>query len=667
MPNHLDGLSQEQLEVAKTTTGIRFVLACPGGGKTKTLVSSIAELIEQGVEPATILAFTFTKAAAQEMSSRLKKVVSPSKASLVDVGTMHSIFFRILRENASKLGRQEIRVLDERKADHKKMLRRLLKKRNLREDDYPVADLVKRIGRLKNEGLKPGDAEALDFLLEGGLPEAIAQASTDLWGDYEEEKWKEGVIDFDDMLTLTLDLFRVAPTVANKYAEKWQYIFVDETHDINPVQNELIKLLNSKHGNLFCVCDPHQSIYGFRGAHPEIVLSYDRHYPGAILQRLSKNFRSKSQIVEASYKLIGNNPDPLKMGATSDKPGGIVQWDGPAKDVNEEAARVAEFITSRVKAGENKYEDFFILFRTNAQSRAPEEAMVRNALPYRLLGLSSFYSRKEVQDLLAYLSFAADPDPFSEAFERIYNKPNRFLGKAWYREFSDQLTDVDSWKQVLKNGHWSKTYMRRGAMTLLGQLTRIVEFYEEMKRSDKLNLGDVARMIVNQVGYDEWCLRDDEDGQERVDNVYEFISTVERFESTEKLLSYISAVTESLKKSTLGEDKVTLATIHKSKGLEAKVVFVLGFADGLLPHAKATSMEEERRLAFVAISRGEEEVYLSMPEQYRNNPMEPSRFAVELGLVAPPLMSPEMAMMSGPDSMAAEVIRRGPEEDQPLF
>ncbi len=636
MSDHLADLSDEQLTVAKTTTGMRFVVACPGGGKTKVLVSSIAELIAQGKPPSSILAFTFTKAAAEEMTSRLEAAVGPSSASMLTVGTMHSIFFRCLRDHPDELERTEFRVLDGRRAEHKQMLRKILKKQNASEEEYPIIDLVKHIGRIKNEGLKPRDDASLDFLInERDLPVTYAQLVLDVFSAYESEKWDAGVIDFDDMLTLTLDLFRAFPEVAQSYAQRWAYIFVDETHDINPVQNELIKILVSGHKNLFAVCDPNQSIYGFRGAHPDIVLTYGTHYRGAIIQRLTRNFRSRQEIVDRSYELIHHNDNPLEITSYSEKPGGFVDFQDEFDSVNDEAAWVGESITARLKEGAEP-RDFFILFRTNAQSRAPEESMVRNRLPYRLLGMSSFYSRREIQDTLAYLQFASDPDGFSEAFERIYNKPNRFLGKAWYREYSNQLCDKGNWRDVLLHGTWSKPYMKRGAVELRRQLMNIIAFHNTAQDDSSVTLGDIGRHIVKTVKYEEYCRREDEDSNDRVNNLHEFLSTIDRFDTVNDLMSYISAVTDSLQKSERGDNKITLATMHKSKGLEAKIVFVIGMAEGLLPHAKANDIDEERRLAFVAVSRGEEEVYLTAPAEYRNIPMVPSRFLYEMGVLDPP-------------------------------
>jgi len=653
MLDHLIGLSEEQLSVVKDKSGLRFIVACPGGGKTRVLVSAVAELIQDGIHPTSILAFTFTKAAAEEMISRLREMVGATKASLLNVGTMHSIFFRVLREQVNLLGRSSIRVLDERRAENKQMLRRILKTLNISEEAFPVPDQIKNIGRLKNEGLKPQDDEALDFLVqEKGLPPTVAQTTLQIFEAYELAKFEEGVIDFDDMLTLTLDLFRAYPKVTRRYAESWKYVFVDETHDINPVQNALIQLLVSVHHNLFAVFDPNQSIYRFRGAHPDIVLNHATHFPGAKLKKLTQNFRSGQSIVDRCYKLIHHNPDPLEITATSKKEGGLVEWWGCFDSTDQEAIRVGQFIEERIHAGQRP-RDFFILFRTNAQSRAPEEQMASRALPYRLLGLSSFYSRREIRDILAYLEFAAHPEPLSDAFERIYNRPNKFLGKAWYAEFCSQIDASHSWEQVLLNGRWSKGFMKRGAMELRGQLKDIIAFYNRKLLDPAITLGDVARRVVGVVGYEDWCRKEDEDNLDRLENLQEFISTIDRFDDTDKLLAYISAVTDSLRKSEKTEDKVTLSTIHKAKGLEAKIVFILGMSDGLLPHFLG-DLEEERRLAFVAISRGEEEVYLSTPTNYRNNLLEPSRFLLELGLIEPQPEELEDARSNGSAGVLSE-------------
>ena len=632
-PSWDSGLTPEQLKVVQDVGGVRFVAACPGGGKTKTLVQSIVYLIEVVKVPAReILAFTFTNQAAEEMRDRLEVALGPVRAGQLDCCTMHSFFYKILRNNAQAYpgwNYTEMSLIDKARGGKKKLYRQIAKELNLSEGDFDFGEVRRKIGRWKNQNVDP--KEAMETC------EASESLIARFYQRYEEIKWKDKLIDFEDMLIFPLRLFDKFPEIAEIYSEMYRHIFLDEYHDTSPVQNELVQRMNQVHGNLFLVCDPNQSIYGFRGADPDVVLQYQTHFPGARMLTLTQNFRSRQEIVERSYRLIGHNDDSEALGLTafSEKPGGTVQLLGVYDTEEKEADAITQVIQRSIANRgpvDGKWGNFTILFRMNAQSRAPEEALTRAQIPYRIIGASSFYKRREIQDLLAYLDFVNHPEPLGEAFERIYNKPNRWLGKAWYKQF---LAEAGTGRDLshLLSTNYSASYMNRGARSLLGQL-RTCQTNHSRFAQGEIDLSELANRILTTVRYIEWLAGEDDNRTDRVDNLREFIHTLGKFTSIDALFKYIELVTAKLTEESKEEDRVLLMTVHKAKGTENRTVFVIGMNQGVLPHALAGT-QEERRVCFVAVSRAEEECYLSSTKRFRGKDCEPSIFLEELGLEVP--------------------------------
>ncbi len=623
------GLSQEQQDITADVGGVRFVAACPGGGKTRVLVQSIVYLInEKGVHPREVLAFTFTRQAAEEMRNRLELALGPVKAGQLECCTMHSFFYKVFRSECQAWpgwSFSDVTLIDKARGGKKKLYRQIAKELDLNEDDIDFGEIRRKIGWWKNWGIEPGEA-----IMRAEIEDRQVAL---FYRRYEEIKWKEKLIDFEDMLGMTLKIFDKFPEFEEAYGSLYHHIFVDEYHDTSPIQNELVKRLNKVHGNLFLVCDPNQSIYGFRGANPDIVINYKQHFPDARMLKLTQNFRSKEEIVERSYQLIGNNDDSQTLGLTafSEKPGGKVELLGIFENEEGEAKAVAQKILISHVTG-SKWESNTILYRMNAQSRSLEEQFTKKQIPYRIVGASSFYQRREIQDLLAYLEFLDKPEPLGEAFERIYNKPNRFLGKAWYKQFLDLAGTGQDLSQLL-SANYSMPYMRGGARSLLGHL-RACQMYHKQFEAGDMNLSDLANQVLRVTKYREWLGGEDDQQQERVDNLVEFISTLTKFKSIDALFKYIELIQSKFSEKEKEDDRCMLLTVHKSKGIENKTIFVIGMNDGILPHY-LNSTHEERRVCFVAVSRAMDACYLSSTKKFRGKDCEASIFLTELGLEVP--------------------------------
>ena len=622
------GLSDEQKAVVQDTEGVRLVAACPGGGKTKTLIQSIIYLLDELQVPySSILAFTFTNQAADEMKERLVTALGPNSSS-VKCTTMHAFFYQVFREQCHLWpgwNSRDVKLITQALGGNVKINRQILKEMNLPIEDTDTAQIRSRIGYWKNWMLSPDEAIA-------EYPDESTTAA--FYRRYEELKDEQYLIDFEDMLFKTLEIFERFPDVAVEYADKYAYIFVDEYHDTSPVQNELIKKLNQRHGNLFLVCDPNQSIYGFRGANPDIVLEYQQHFPGAHLHRLTRNYRSRTNVVDACYQLINNNTDSQTLGLTaySKKDGGSVKLLGLFQNEDEEAVAVMNHIAARVKTKEARWQDHFILYRMNAQSRALEEALATAQVPYRIVGSSSFFQRKEVKDVLAYLEFLNAPEPLGSAFERIYNRPNRFLGKAWYSQFLSAATTSRDLSMLLTIPY-THTFMRQGAARLLGHL-RAAQACHTQFVAGRISLPELAFNILRITRYVEWLRGEDGDQDDRVDNLNEFIHTLGKFSTIDALFRYIELIQSKIEDKNKQDDRLILCTVHKAKGTENKYVYVVGMNAGVLPHAKA-SVFEERRVCFVAVSRAEEECWLSTTQRFRGKDCEASSFLYELGVEVP--------------------------------
>ena len=622
-------LSREQQAAVDDTAGVRIIAACPGGGKTKTLIQSVSNLVNNLDEsPAKILAFTFTKQAAEEMRDRLEEELGPTKAGRLECCTMHSFFYRIFRDQCHVFpswDASEVTLIDKAPGGKKKLYREVARELNLSEIDIDFGQYTRKICFWKNWNVSPDEALAEASFDE--MPLAI------FYQAYEAKKTKDKIIDFEDMLLHPLHLFEQYPEIAKEYSSLYEHIFVDEYHDTSPVQNDLIKHLYTVHGNLFLVCDPNQSIYGFRGANPDVVIEYRSHFPGAKLLKLSRNFRSRTRIVDCCYKLIGHNEDSEALGLTaeSQKFGGVVEYAGSFANEEAEAEAVIKLIKCSKDSQAGLWADHTILYRMNAQSRALEDQLVKEQIPYQIIGSSSFYHRKEVLDLLSYLKFLDAPEPLGEAFERIYNRPNRYLGRAWYRQYIAFATSDRPLNQLLQ-AEYSHGYMRRGALKLRVQLGACQNEYQRFVDGE-INLSELATFILKTVGYLTWLKKDDEQNQERVDGLEEFVHSLEKFITIDSFFKYIELIQSKISDDKKEQDLLTMMTVHKSKGTEHKNIYVVGVNEGVLPHELASTVYEERRICFVAVSRAEEECWLHSTDTFRGKSSSPSRFLTEMGLI----------------------------------
>lgn len=627
-------LTDEQKEVVISYANNKLhhlVVACPGSGKTLTLVSSIEYLIKNGVKPEKILAFTFTKAATEEMRGRLFKNLREPIAKRLDICTMHSLFFRYLRANAEEWwGWREVNVLNSNYGEDRQYMRKAMKIASVSETHVPLPKALSAIRFLKANGVSPDEAPT--FLEESREHERHPDEIAKVYKKYEMLKDKDRKVDFDDMLFKTLDGFLAHPHTSQQFVDSYDYILADEFHDTSFIQNEFLMMAGEK-ARLFLVCDPNQSIYGFRGAKPEIVIDYPTYYPGAKVMHLTRNFRSGQRILDHAYDLIGNNENSrlLTKRAMSKKEGGKITYRN-FNDEETEAATIAFEIKQRIETGVSKPKDFKILMRMNYQTRSIEEAFSAVDIPYRVVGSDGFYSRREIRDLLSYLSFLNNPDITGEDFKNIYNRPNRFLGRAWYDEFMMKSESL-SLRAILES-NWSKPYYTTGSRKLLANLLNISRHHKNYM-SGMFDLAELSRKIMSELDYYKYLIDNVTGAEDRIENVQEFIRSLSKFNSIQSLFGYIDLMTKKLRQNEHRLDKVNVMTGHKSKGTEAKIVHIIGFNDGVIPHIKGDLLEE-RRLAFVMITRAEEEVHLSSTSKIRDGRAFPSSFLDEMKIEVNP-------------------------------
>lgn len=632
----LEVLNPSQYQAATHTTGPCLCLAGPGSGKTHTLIQRIAYLIyEAGVDPTKILAMTFTRKAAAEMQNRLLDQVDDGYA--VSVSTIHSVGYRILREAWIQLGQDPWTVMGN--AQQKRMVRDLLEPPSRQHPhglnwaiDLRIA--LSRISFWKNALIPPQD---IDIRQPDG---ARWQA---LYTQYEALKERDRLIDLDDMLSVTYALLRESPDLLHQYQQQWQWILTDECQDDNLAQWEITKMLAAPRNNLFVVGDVNQSIYSFRGARPDLLMAFTKTYPDATLINLDTNYRSRPYIVTTSNALITNNPQivpislqPHRVAAQSD---GITLWQPIT--AGEEAALVVREL-QHLHTESMPWADAACIYRTNAQSRPLEDALVRARIPYRIIGSQGFWSRREVKDILAYLRVLHDPND-AESFKRALMTPSRYLGHAYYAALADWTARTgDDWIDALVNMP-AKPYQERNARALY-------HIYQGIRHCTRPV--DMIAAVRDLTDYDQWFLKEDvgdEDDEDRLGNLAALSETASAFSSVADLLAHADRMLAQSTSEADDADRVSLMSIHRSKGLEFPVVFTVGWTEGLLPHRAALQeededgnsigVEEERRLAYVAITRAKDRLYCSAPLTSRGKEIDPSRFLTEMGVLTEPQCS----------------------------
>lgn len=628
-------LNPSQQEAAITTEGPLLILAGAGSGKTRVLTYRIAYLLkEKAIDPSRILAITFTNKAAQEMKERLTQLVG-SEVKHLWVSTFHAACMRILRREIDKMGyRSNFVIYDS--GDQLTLVKNCLKDLNLDDKKFPPRSILNAISNAKN---KLWSAERLQEMAENFFESTAAE----VYKHYQGRLRELNALDFDDLMVITVNLFRQHPEVLRYYQHKFQYILVDEYQDTNNAQYMLVKLLAAEHRNLCVVGDPDQSIYGWRGANIQNIMDFEEDYPEAKVVKLEQNYRSTQVILEAANAVITHNKGRKPKNLWTDNPRGCIITNFEGENEHHEAHFVAGEIDRQRQEKSRSYGEFAILYRTNAQSRVLEETFIKNGIPYEIYGGLKFYERKEIKDLMAYLRVLSNPAD-SLSLARIINVPKRGIGEvAWLRleDFarSQGLTVFDALPRALE----IPNLVSRSGNAIAKFAELMVGFQEQV---DKISLTELADLIIKESGYLADLKKENTpESQTRVENLQEFLSVTHDYDkyseekTLEGFLAQISLVTD-LDSFSEEAGRVVLMTLHTAKGLEFPVVFLTGMEDGIFPHNRSlleeSELEEERRICYVGMTRAEEELFLSRAWQrtlYGStvyNP--PSRFLKEIPL-----------------------------------
>jgi DNA helicase II / ATP-dependent DNA helicase PcrA len=639
-PPYLDKLNETQREAAMKIDGPVMIIAGAGSGKTRVLTYRIAHIIKQGTDPFNILSLTFTNKAAREMKNRIESVVGPEARNLW-MGTFHSVFAKILRIEAHHIGYpKDFTIYDT--DDAKSLIKNILKEFQLDEKLYKPGLVYNRISNAKNNLINSKDYKSIPELIEADASQGRPQIGQ-IFEAYQLRCFKAGAMDFDDLLLNTFRLFKGHPDVLFKYQHKFKYIMVDEYQDTNLCQYMIVKKLAASHENLCVVGDDSQSIYSFRGASIQNILNFEKDYPDLATFKLEHNYRSSSNIVNASSSIISRNKEKLHKNIFTDNEAGEKISVIKALSDNEEGRFVAQMIFEEKNQKQLQNSDFAILYRTNAQSRSFEESLRKSNIPYRIYGGTSFYQRKEVKDMIAYLRLVINPKD-EEALKRIINYPVRKIGNTTIEKliYIANQNETTVW-EVIKNIHLIKDF---GAAA-----HHVRNFYMMMSNFQSLAQTKTAYEVAETVAKSSGLismLKEDKtvEGVARYENIVELLNAIKEFteddtSENEKSLSMflqdIALLTDA-DKETDDNNKVTLMTIHSSKGLEFKHVFVVGLEENLFPSQLSLNsrqeLEEERRLFYVAVTRAEEKLTLSFATsrfKYGNLiPCEPSRFIDEI-------------------------------------
>ena len=647
MPNYLEELNDVQRQAVETIDGPVMVIAGAGSGKTRVLTYRIAHLMHNGVDAFNILALTFTNKAAREMKGRIAKVVGETEAKNLWMGTFHSIFARLLRVEAPRLGfPSNFTIYDQQ--DALSVMRKVITELNLDKDIYKPKQLLNRISQFKNNLITVRAYFNNPELIEADEA-AMKPRTGDVYRAYVERCFKSGAMDFDDLLLRTNEVLTRFPEVLAKYQDRFRYILVDEYQDTNHSQYLIVKALASRFENICVVGDDAQSIYAFRGANIRNILGFKRDYPDAKSFALEQNYRSTKKIVGAANDIIAKNRDQLQKNVwTANEDGISIPIYRALTDAEE-----ARFITSKIfeikMRDQLKENDFAILYRTNAQSRALEEALRKKNIPYRIYGGISFYQRKEIKDLIAYLRLLVNKND-EEALLRIINYPKRGIGDATIQKLTvyaddKKITIYDVLENL--NLHGPHTGLNGGTLRKLHDFaTMIQSFQVKLKNHDVF---EVALEVAKQSGLLKE-LRDDEtpEGISRMENIQELLNSLQGFveeqqqldEGDASLQNFLEdvALATDMDKEDDDTPKVALMTVHLAKGLEFPIVFIAGLEENLFPSMMNLNtrqeLEEERRLFYVALTRAEKQAWLSYAVSRSRwgkiVDSEPSRFLEEM-------------------------------------
>ncbi len=641
--SYLDTLNSSQKEAVLQTEGPVMVIAGAGSGKTRVLTYRIAHLMEKGVDPFNILALTFTNKAAREMKERIGKIVGEGEAKNLWMGTFHSVFARILRSESEKLHYpSNFTIYDTQ--DSKSLLKTIIKEMGLDDKVYKTGLVLNRISSAKNNLLSAAAYNNNTTIVSEDRQMAKPKIG-EIYTTYERRCFKSAAMDFDDLLFKTNILLRDFPDILYKYQHRFKYLLVDEYQDTNFAQYLIVKKLGALNENICVVGDDAQSIYAFRGANIQNILNFQKDYPDTKVFKLEQNYRSTKTIVNAANHVIEHNKDQLKKTVWTENDGGKKIKVNRALTDNEEGNQVANSIIETKMNRQALNHDFAILYRTNAQSRAMEEALRKKDIPYRIYGGTSFYQRKEIKDLLAYCRMAINPND-EEALKRIINYPARGIGKTSLDRISlkSNEQEVSLW-HIISTEALEHLQINSGAK---GKIRAFVDMIKNFRlQSQKKN----AYEMVEEIAKSSTLLSDlfadkTPEGIARYDNIQELLNGVKDFvETTDSedkslpaFLQDIALLTDADNEKDEDGNKVSLMTIHSAKGLEFPYVYIVGLEENLFPSQMSLSsrpdLEEERRLFYVALTRAEKEVTLSYASsRYRWGNLiycEPSRFIEEI-------------------------------------
>lgn len=635
-----NGMNNKQAEAVQTTEGPLLIMAGAGSGKTRVLTHRIAHLVQDlNVFPWRILAITFTNKAAREMRERIAALLSEDVARDIWVSTFHALAVRILRRDGKAIGlAKNFTIIDT--SAQRTLMKRVINDLNLDTNQYDPRTILGMISNAKNDMLRPRDyAKAAD----NAFQETVAEVYT----AYQAELKRSQSVDFDDLIMLTIDLFQSAPDVLARYQQQFEYLHVDEYQDTNDAQYTIVNLLAQRSKNLAVVGDADQSIYGWRGANMNNILNFEKDYPNAHTVMLEQNYRSTQNILDAANAVINHNNErvPKKLWTENGKGDQITYY--RAQTEHDEANFILSNIQQLRETKHMAYSDFAVLYRTNAQSRNIEESLVKANMPYSMVGGHKFYERKEILDIMAYMSLITNPDD-NAAFERVVNEPKRGLGATSLtrlRELANRLNV--SYMKAIESIELAPSITTKAASKFL---TFAEMMHNLRQQSEFLNVTELTELVMTQSGYRQMLAeKNDSDSQARLENLEEFLSVTKEFddkyqpedpESIDPVTDFLgtTALMSDLDDFEEGDGAVTLMTLHAAKGLEFPVVFLIGLEEGIFPLSRAMMdedlLEEERRLAYVGITRAMKKLFLTNAFSRllygRTQANEPSRFIAEI-------------------------------------
>ncbi|MGO2224529.1 MAG: DNA helicase PcrA [Streptococcus thermophilus] len=612
----LTGMNDQQAEAVQTTEGPLLIMAGAGSGKTRVLTHRIAYLIdEKMINPWNILAITFTNKAAREMRERAVALNPATSETLI--ATFHSMCVRILRREADHIGyNRNFTIVDP--GEQRTLMKRILKNLNLDPKKWNERAILGTISNAKNDLLD-------EIAYEHQAGDMYTQIVAKCYKAYQEELRRSEVMDFDDLIMMTLRLFDKNPDVLAYYQQRYQYIHVDEYQDTNHAQYQLVKLLASRFKNICVVGDADQSIYGWRGADMQNILDFEKDYPEAKVVLLEENYRSTKKILQAANDVIKNNRNrrPKKLWTQNDEGEQIVYY--RANDERDEAVFVASTIDNIVREKVKNFKDFAVLYRTNAQSRTIEEALLKSNIPYTMVGGTKFYSRKEIRDVISYLNLIANTSD-NISFERVVNEPKRGVGPGTLEKlrnfaYEQNMSLLDASANIMLSPIKGKA-----AQGVYDFANMILNLRDQL---DGLSITDTVEAILDKSGYlDALSMQQTLESQSRIENIEEFMSVTKNFDETntdgtedetgiDRLGRFLNdlALIADTDDGEAEAAEVTLMTLHAAKGLEFPVVFLIGMEEGVFPLSRASEepdeLEEERRLAYVGITRAEEILFLT--------------------------------------------------------